>query len=38
VLEPTGRGVLDHPLEPALGRRSAPTRGRVMTTEGVVAF
>jgi len=22
-------GILDHPLEPALGRRSAPTRGRV---------
>jgi len=38
VLEPIGRGVLDHPLEPALGRRLAPTRGRVMTTESVACI
>jgi hypothetical protein len=25
------RGILDHPLEPVIGRREAPTRWRVMT-------
>jgi hypothetical protein len=24
-------GILDHPLEPVIGRRAAPTRWRVMT-------
>jgi hypothetical protein len=28
-------GILDHPLEPVIGRREAPTRWRVMTVEGV---
>src|SRR5258705_6819088 len=28
-------GILDHPPEPVIGRRIAPTRWRVMTTEGV---
>src|SRR5690242_1448809 len=35
--ERIGGGVLDHPLEPALGRRFAPTWGRVMTAETAVA-
>jgi len=26
-------GILDHPLEPVIGRRAAPTRWRVVTAE-----
>src|SRR5262249_23318045 len=33
VLEPIGRGVLDRPLELALGRRFSPTRGRAGTPD-----
>jgi hypothetical protein len=30
-------GILDHPLEPVIGRRVAPTRWRMMTMEGEAA-
>src|SRR3984893_15576917 len=33
LMESRGRGVLDHPPEPVIGRRVAPTRWRVMTTD-----
>jgi hypothetical protein len=32
-IEPMSRGVLDHPSEPVVGRRDAPTRWRMMTSE-----
>src|SRR5436190_2933624 len=33
VIESISRGVLDHPLEPVIGRRFAPARWRAMTAE-----
>src|ERR1700726_3565227 len=37
LMESRGRGVLDHPPEPVIGRRVAPTRWRVMTIGGRLA-
>jgi hypothetical protein len=31
AIEPILHGILDHPLEPVIGRRAAPTRWRMMT-------